>query len=99
VFEVVTGVTKVILVIVLAAFLVHRPDAYQRGLRRLVPAEHEEAFDETWSRVHDALRRWVGGILVAMLIMGVLTGVGLLAIGMDDWLLLAFLTFLGTFVP
>jgi predicted PurR-regulated permease PerM len=99
VFDVVVGVTKVILVVVLAAFLVHRPDLYHRGLRRLVPPEHEEAFDEVWGRARDGLRRWVGGILAAMLIMGVLTGAGLLAIGIDDWLLLAFLTFLGTFVP
>jgi predicted PurR-regulated permease PerM len=98
-FDVVVGLTKVILVLVLAAFLVHRPDAYRRGLRRLVPREHEEAFDEAWNRAHDALRRWVGGIILAMLIMGTLTALGLLAIGIDDWLLLGFLTFLGTFVP
>ena len=99
VLDVILGLTKVILVLVLAAFLVDRPDAYRRGLRRLVPREHEAAFDEAWARVRDALRRWVGGILAAMLIMGTLTAVGLLAIGMEDWLLLAFLTFLGTFVP
>ncbi len=98
-FDVVVALTKVILVLVLAAFLVDRPDAYARGLRRLVPPEHEDAFDEAWSRVRDGLRRWVGGILVSMIIMGVLTAVGLLAIGIDDWLLLAFFTFLGTFVP
>lgn len=99
VFDVVAGLTKVILVLVLAAFLVDRPDAYARGLRRLVPAEHEEMFDEAWSRVREGLRRWVGGILVSMLIMGTLTAIGLIAIGIDDWLLLAFFTFLGTFVP
>ncbi len=98
-FDVVLGLTKVILVLVLAAFLVDRPDAYRRGLRRLVPRDREELFDEAWSRAHDALRRWVGGIIVAMLIMGTLTALGLLAIGIDDWLLLGFLTFLGTFVP
>lgn len=98
-YEIVVGFTKVILVVVLAAFLVHRPDLYHRGLRRLVPPEQEEAFDEAWVRVRDALRRWVGGILVAMLIMGTLTAAGLLAIGLRDWLLLGFLTFLGTFVP
>ncbi len=98
-FDVVAGFTKVILVFVLAAFLVDRPHAYARGLRRLVPPEHEEVFDESWSRVREGLRRWVGGILVSMLIMGTLTAIGLIVIGIDDWLLLAFLTFLGTFVP
>jgi predicted PurR-regulated permease PerM len=97
--DVVVGLTEIILVIVLAAFLVDRPDGYRQGLRRLVPREREESFNEAWSRVRDALRRWVGGTLVAMLIMGSVTGLGLLAIGMEDWLLLAFLTFLGTFVP
>jgi predicted PurR-regulated permease PerM len=99
VFDVVGGVTKVILVLVLAAFLVDRPAAYARGLRRMVPPEHEEVFDEAWSRVREGLRRWVGGILVSMLIMGTLTAIGLFAIGIEDWLLLAFFTFLGTFVP
>ncbi len=34
-----------VLVLVLAAFLVHAPDDYQRALRTLVPREHEASFD------------------------------------------------------
>ena len=45
------------------------------------------------------LRKWVGGIIMAMTIMGTLTGVGLLIVGIEQWLLLGVLTFLGTFVP
>jgi predicted PurR-regulated permease PerM len=97
--DVVGGLTEAILVLVLAAFLVHRPDLYHRGLRRLIPAAHERTFDEAWARVHDGLRHWVGGIVVAMVIMGTVTALGLLAIGIQDWLLLGVLTFLGTFIP
>jgi predicted PurR-regulated permease PerM len=97
--EIVAGLSEAILVVVLAAFLVHRPDLYRGGLRRLVPSAHEPTFDEAWARMRDGLRRWVGGILVSMLIMGTLTALGLLAVGIDDWLLLGVLTFLGTFVP
>ncbi|HYZ90012.1 MAG TPA: AI-2E family transporter [Myxococcales bacterium] len=95
----VSGVTAVVLVIVLGAFLVYQPDVYQRGIRMLVPRRHHGTFDEAWQRVGDGLRKWVGGIIVSMAIMGTLTAVGLLIVGIEQWLLLGVLTFLGTFVP
>jgi len=96
---VVSGITSIILVIVLGAFLVGQPEVYRRGLRALVPRQHEEKFDESWKRVGGALRRWVGGILVSMTIMGALTAIGLKIAGIEEWFLLGVLTFLGTFVP
>ncbi len=88
-----------VLVLVLAAFLVHAPEDYQRALRTLVPREHEPTFDELWSRLGLALRHWVGGILVSMLLMGGLTAIALALAGIRGWPLLALLTFFGTFVP
>jgi predicted PurR-regulated permease PerM len=41
----------------------------------------------------------VGGIVIAMALMGGLTAAGLAAVGIEQWLLLGVLTFLGTFVP
>ncbi|MFL5300166.1 MAG: AI-2E family transporter [Anaeromyxobacteraceae bacterium] len=93
------ALTESVLVIVLAAFLVHEPGLYRRGVRRLVPRAAEATFDELWSRLRDGLRRWVGGITVSMVIMGVVAALGLLAAGIESWLLLGVLTFLGTFVP
>jgi len=94
-----SGVTVIVLVIALGAFLVHEPDAYRRGLRALVVPRHREKFDESWDRVAGSLRRWLGGILVSMTIMGTLTAVGLAAAGVKGWLLLGLLTFFGTFTP
>jgi predicted PurR-regulated permease PerM len=96
---VVSGVTGVVLVIVLGAFLVAQPDVYRRGIRSLIPKQHEAVFDEAWQRAGNGLRRWVGGILINMTVMGTLTAVGLALIGIEEWLLLGVLTFLGTFVP
>ena len=96
---VVSGVTAVVLVIVLGAFLVYQPDVYRRGVRLLVPREREEVFDEAWRRTGEGLRKWVGGIVISMTIMGTLTAIGLALAGIDEWLLLGVLTFLGTFVP
>lgn len=93
------GVAEVVLIVVLAAFLVYRPDTYRDGLRQLVPPRRQATFDELWARLRYALRHWVGGILVSMVIMGALTAVGLMLVGIEDWLLLGVLTFLGTFVP
>jgi predicted PurR-regulated permease PerM len=92
-------IVRVVLVIVLAAFLVYDPDAYRRGVRKLLDPGARLHLDELWMRVREGLRRWVGGILVSMTIMGTLTAVGLLLAGIDGWLVLGTLTLLGTFVP
>ncbi|HZR09626.1 MAG TPA: AI-2E family transporter [Myxococcales bacterium] len=99
VLGVISALTAAILVIVLGAFLVAAPDVYRRGLRRMVPGRLEPVFDEAYDRVGRALRKWVGGIVVSMAIMGTLAAVGLKIAGINDWLLLGALTFFGTFVP
>ena len=99
VLAVVSGATAIVLVIVLGAFLVYQPEVYRRGVRMLIPKQHESVFDESYRRTGEGLRKWVGGIILAMTIMGALTAAGLAAVGIEQWLLLGVLTFLGTFVP
>jgi len=94
---VVSGVTAVILVIVLGAFLVYQrlperrpaadPGQARRGVRRGVAAHRRGA------------AQWVGGIVISMTLMGLFTAIGLAVVGIQEWLLLGVLTFLGTFVP
>lgn len=61
-FTALEGLTKVVLVVVLAAFLAYEPDIYRRGIRRLVPPQREATFDELWARLPRELSRWIGGI-------------------------------------
>jgi predicted PurR-regulated permease PerM len=96
---VVSATTEGVLVLVLALFLVAAPDTYRNGVRRLFPREHEPVFDQAYERTGRSLRKWVGGILVSMTIMGTLAALGLWIAGVNDWLLLGLLTFAGTFVP
>lgn len=98
-FGTVELVSTFVLLLVLALFLASERDALRLGLRRLLPREHEEVFDETWNRMGGALRRWTGGIVVSMTIMGTLTAVGLWIAGIDAPILLGVITFFGTFVP
>lgn len=95
----VEGLLGLVAVLVLAAFLVHKPDSYRRGVRRLVPRRFEGRYDACWPALVHAMRHWIGGMLVSMTIMGTLTGLGLALCGIDAWLLLGVLTFFGTFVP
>jgi predicted PurR-regulated permease PerM len=97
--KVVQTATATLLVTALAFFLAASPRTSFRGLSRLVPPDHRPVFREWWHRVGIALRRWTGGAVVSMAVMGTLTGIGLLVLGIRNWLSLAIFTFLGTFVP
>jgi predicted PurR-regulated permease PerM len=94
-----TLLSIIVIVIVLGAFLSHEPKTYHQGLKALTPREYESDFEELWKRESKGLRHWVGGILVSMSIMGGVTAIGLMLGGIQDWPLLALLTFLGTFIP
>ena len=97
--RVVELVSTFVLLIVLAAFLVYRPSLYERGLLALLPRRFEPAFTELWARLGQGLRGWVGGTVLAMFLVGTVTGVGLWLAGIQGWALLGLLTFVGTFVP
>ncbi|HSP20591.1 MAG TPA: AI-2E family transporter [Myxococcaceae bacterium] len=97
--HVVELVSTFVLLLVLAAFLVHSPALYGKGIRSMLPRSFEPSFDELWSRLGRGLRGWVGGTVVAMVLMGSVTAAGLFFAGVDGWALLGLLTFLGTFVP
>jgi predicted PurR-regulated permease PerM len=86
-------------IFVIALFFVFEPNTYRKYIRSAVPPAYEKEYDELWVRLGVGLRKWVGGILVSMTIMGVFTAVGLKLVGLDNWLLLGALVFVGTFVP
>jgi predicted PurR-regulated permease PerM len=97
--HIVAFLSTLILLLVLAGFLVHQPWRYGQGARALLPRAWEPDFDLLWTRLGSGLRSWVGGTLLAMCVMGVLTALGLLAVGIEGWFLLGLLTFLGVSVP
>lgn len=91
--------TALVIIVVLAAFFSHSPKGYQDGIRSLIPKENEPEFEELWKRLGKGLHHWLGGILISMTIMGILTSLGLLVAGIQDWFLLGMLTFFATFIP
>jgi predicted PurR-regulated permease PerM len=97
------GITEflsvLVFVFVMAAFLVYQPQSYRSGLKRFVPLQYEHVYEETYDRLGIGLRHWLGGIFMAMVLMGGFCATGLAIVGINDWLLLGSLTFLGTFIP
>ncbi|HEY0964053.1 MAG TPA: AI-2E family transporter [Pseudomonadales bacterium] len=91
--------SSVALAVVAGIYMGARPDVYAGGLRSLVPKQHVHQADEWMRNSGNALRLWLLGQFVSMLAIGVLTGLGLWALGMPSALALAFLAGVAAFVP
>lgn len=78
-----------ILVVFGAIFLAANPKLYKRGLVKMVPRRGRELADEALSDSGRGLKLWLIGQLVAMVIVGLLTWLGLWLIGLPAALALA----------
>jgi predicted PurR-regulated permease PerM len=92
-------VATVLIVVVIAVFMAANPALYRSGLLRLVPRRHRHRADEMLSTAGYALRWWLLGQLISMLVLGTVTSIGLLLLGVEVWLGLGVLVGLFTFVP
>ena len=92
-------IADILLVIAGGIFLAVEPDLYRRGLIKLVPKDSRPNLEQTLEDTWNALRLWLAGRLLSMLIIGILTGIGLWLIGIPAVLALAVLAALLEFVP
>jgi predicted PurR-regulated permease PerM len=90
---------SLLLVFVAGIYLAAQPRMYRAGLLQLVPARSREAARATVAAVGHALRSWLRVQLIAMVAVGVLTSLGLWAIGVPSVLALGLLAALAEFVP
>ena len=91
--------SSALVVVAVALFVVVDPRSELDWMARLVPERHERDYRRLVDRVGTGLRQWLVGMMVALAIVAVLTGVGLLIAGVPGWLALALLTFVTGFVP
>jgi predicted PurR-regulated permease PerM len=82
-----------------AVYVALDPDVYRRGLLAVVPAGGRHRASQILGAVGLALRRWLVGRLVAMLLIGGLTALGLGLIGVPLGITLGLLAGLLNFVP
>jgi predicted PurR-regulated permease PerM len=74
-------VLNLLLVLILTVMLLINPQPYRRGFVLLFPSFYRRRADEILSLCEVALVSWVGGILINMVVIGVVSGVSLLILG------------------
>lgn len=86
-------------VIVLGLYFAADPKVYINGTMRLFPQERRAHVGEALERVGHALRWWLLGRIIAMLVVGVLTGIGLAVLGVPFAFILGLVAAILDFVP
>jgi predicted PurR-regulated permease PerM len=93
------AVANTVLIVFLALYLAADPGLYRRGLIRLVPHAGRERAAQALDAAGSALKKWLLGQLVAMVIVGLITGVGLWLLGIPLALSLGLIAGVLEFVP
>lgn len=99
-FSTVAGaLTGLVIVLWAGIYFGSNPRLYRRGILALVPARRQERVAEVLSETDRTLAHWMMGQLLSMTVVGVLTWVGLLALGIPLAFTLALIAALLTFIP
>jgi len=93
------GLADLVVVIFAGIYLATQPNFYRVGAIKLVPPARRKLATEAMLESERALRLWLKGQAIAMLVVGTLTGVGLWALGMESALVLGLLAGMLEFIP
>jgi predicted PurR-regulated permease PerM len=92
-------ITDIFIIIVIGIFFAASPQQYQRGIVSLVPVRYRTRLWEVLDKSYETLKWWLFGKLITMIVVGVLTGVGLMVLGIPMALALAVIAFFLDFIP
>lgn len=93
------GIAEVLIVLFGGIYLAAQPRVYKTGAIKLVPPARRKLVAEAMDESETALRLWLKGQLIAMVAVGLLTGIGLWLLGMPSALVLGLLAGLLEFIP
>lgn len=93
------ALSDLLVVVVAGVFLAADPELYRSGLVKLFPISQHRRIAGALDAAGTALRLWLQGQLVAMVLVGILAGAALWAIGLPSPLALALIAAIGEFVP
>ncbi|WP_084157708.1 AI-2E family transporter [Flavobacterium frigidarium] len=86
-------------ILFIAIFFTIAPQTYTEGMIQLVPKRGQDKARQIMGKLNKQLRNWLKGKLFSMFVVFILTAIGLAAIGMPLWLVLALLAGLISFIP
>lgn len=88
-----------LIILVLGLYMASEPAYYRKGVVRLVPVVHRKKADKLLLSLGETLHWWLIGQLMSMTLIGLLTWIGLLLLGVPLALTLALIAAVLTFVP
>ena len=94
-----SGLADLLVVVFAGIYLATQPNFYRIGAIKLVPPTRRKIAAEVMLESERALRLWLKGQAIAMVVVGLLTGIGLWALGMPSALVLGLLAGLLEFIP
>ena len=86
-------------VLFLGIFFTVSPGIYKKGIVALIPPKGKERGEAVLQQLATQLKKWLKGKIFAMFVVAVLTAVGLAALGVPMWLVLALIAGILNFVP
>lgn len=92
-------VMNFIIVFFIGLYLAIDPGRYRTGLIQLAPIDRRERTEQVLNQLGDTLQWWLIGRMVAMVVIGLLTAVGLWLIGVPLALMLGLLAGILNFIP
>ena len=93
------GLADLLVVIFAGIYLATQPNFYRMGAIKLVPPLRRKIAAEAMLESERALRLWLKGQAIAMVVVGLLTGIGLWALGMPSAFTLGLLAGVLEFIP
>jgi predicted PurR-regulated permease PerM len=99
VFHTVAIVIHLFSVLVMGVFMSLRPEMYREGVVTLVPPVHRDLARSVAQDLARVLRAWIGGQILGMLVLTVLTWIGLMILGVPYSLAFGVFTGLAAIVP
>lgn len=92
-------ITNLVVLLFVGLYVAYEPQLYVDGLLKLIPLHRRRRARDVIREIHAGLRWWLVGRLAMMAIIGVLTTVGLLLLGIPLPLALGLLAALLAFIP
>ncbi|MEK9183154.1 MAG: AI-2E family transporter [Patescibacteria group bacterium] len=99
IFGVFDWIFSFVLVLVMAFYMVVEEDGFKKAIRSLAPPEYQNYLGHLWTRIKEMIGDWLRGTLALGLIVGAISYVGLLILGVQYALLLAVIAGIFEMIP
>jgi len=93
------GLISLLVVLVITFYMTVQEDAIKKTTKSLMPKKHQDFAIQLVNKTQKKIGAWLKGQLVLSLIIGILSYVGLLILGVKYALVLALIAAIGEFIP